>query len=203
MVGGRVEHAARGPSAAAAKSAGTESAAGSASRPATARSAAPSAARTTSRRRSAAVLPTGRGHLGSDAEGAADAQHHHHRGGPGGHVDGQQGIFAQRFGVEAAERSLHIVRRRGCTGRNGAERLVEDQRRAVIEEVVARQVVIGDHVVGLARLGNQEGIEANAPGGLVVGHQEEHVARGEAGAAVILAEVIGVRCCSRVGVCGG
>ncbi len=91
------------------------------------------------------------------------------------------------LGCQAAEGGLHIA---------GFVQAVESSTVAeawpLIEEVVQRVVGQRD-VEGPARLRNQEGIEANAPGAGVVGHHEEHVARDKAGAPVVLVQVVGVR----------
>ena len=94
--------------------------------------------------------------LGPDAEGAAEAQVQGKGRGPASNGN-RNGVFAVlRDHVECAKVRLNdVVGGIGC----GC------QRRPVVKEVVAGQIVRRGDVIRAARLKNQEGIEGDAPKG--------------------------------------
>src|SRR4051794_30864626 len=173
--GAAAEHAAHAAPAAAAQAARTEAASG--------RSAAPTAAIHV---RPAAIGTCGVTGFRTKAPTAADAQVDGNRCGTGALVGGDQSLARNRLGIETAE-----ARGRDVAGRVGLAVGGCGNTRALIVKVIQRIVGKRD-IERLARIRNQEGVEAESPRTLVVGHREELVARIEGGWAVILGEIVGV-----------
>ncbi len=99
--------------------------------------------------------------LGAKSEGAADAQVHRHRGRAIAQIHRNWRIAPRgrcRLRVQAAERGLRIA-----WVRTGAVRTV-GKRGAVVEEVVAGQVVGGDDVEGLPDCAIRKGLKRMAQG---------------------------------------
>src|SRR5580704_5582745 len=153
------------------------------------RSAASSSAIRTAATTAGTAALIGRGGTGfrTEAPRTADTEIDGHRRRAGARVGGNARFTRHRLGIHAAEARL------GNIASGGVGRALGGCRHsgALVIEVVHRIFGQSD-VERLARLRNEEGIEAQTPGAAVVGHGEHLVARDEGGGTIVLAEVVGV-----------